>query len=74
MKITDFKVMTFDVIGTLIDFEAGVLNGFRALGGEKAAAATDDEIFEPYIRARNQFYGRSSAAMKDVYLAVANEL
>jgi putative hydrolase of the HAD superfamily len=74
MKLTDFKVMTFDVVGTLIDFESGVLNGMRAVGGEKAVAATDDEIFEPYLRGRAEFYGRSSYAMKHVYQYVANEL
>jgi putative hydrolase of the HAD superfamily len=73
MKFTDFKVMTFDVVGTLIDFEAGVLGAVRTLGGPKAAAASDDEIFEPYKRGRDKFYGRSSFAMKDVYLSLANE-
>lgn len=73
MKFTDFKVMTFDVVGTLIDFEAGVLTAVRALGGPKAAAASDDEIFGPYKRGRDKFYGRSSFAMKDVYLSLANE-
>ncbi|WP_371348016.1 HAD-IA family hydrolase [Ancylobacter sp. IITR112] len=73
MKFTDFKVMTFDVVGTLIDFETGVLGAVRALGGPKAAAASDDEIFEPYKRGRDKFYGRSSFAMKDVYLSLATE-
>ncbi|WP_407049852.1 HAD-IA family hydrolase [Methyloraptor flagellatus] len=73
MKLTDFKVMTFDVVGTLIDFEKGVLDSIRRLGGPKAAAASDDEIFEPYKRGRDKFYGRSSFAMKDVYLHLAKE-
>jgi len=29
MKFSDFKVMTFDVVGTLIDFETGVLQAVR---------------------------------------------
>ncbi|MBK3745847.1 HAD-IA family hydrolase [Paraburkholderia aspalathi] len=74
MKITDFKVMTFDVVGTLIDFEAGVLNATRSIGGERAAKLTDDEIFGPYVRGRDAHYGRSSYAMKDVYLHMAKEL
>ncbi|MFC3323625.1 HAD-IA family hydrolase [Mesorhizobium cantuariense] len=74
MKISEFKIMTFDVVGTLIDFETGVLNAVRALGGDKAAAASDDDIFEPYLRGRDKFYGRSSFAMKDVYLSLASEL
>lgn len=73
VKITDFKVMTFDVVGTLIDFESGILSAVRSLGGPKAAAASDDEIFEPYKRGRDKFYGRSSFAMKDVYLSLATE-
>jgi putative hydrolase of the HAD superfamily len=74
MKISDFKVMTFDMVGTIIDFETGVLNAVRALGGPKAAAATDDEIFEPYKRGRDKFYGRSSEVFGDVYLSLAEEL
>ena len=73
MKLCDFKVMTFDVVGTLIDFETGVLTAVRTLGGPKAEQASDDEIFEPYKRGRDKFYGRSSFAMKDVYLSLANE-
>jgi putative hydrolase of the HAD superfamily len=74
MKITDFKVLTFDVVGTLIDFESGVLTATRALGGEKARNLSDDEIFAPYLRGRDIFNGRSSSAMRDVYLHMAEEL
>lgn len=74
MSLTAFKVLTFDIVGTLIDFEKGVLDAMRALGGEKAVNASDDQIFEVYKRGRAAFYGRSSFAMKDVYLFVANEL
>ncbi|MFT3988997.1 HAD-IA family hydrolase [Aestuariivirga sp.] len=73
MKLTDFKVMSFDVVGTLIDFETGVLNAIRRLGGPKAAKASDDEIFEPYKRGRDRFHGRASVAMKDVYHHLASE-
>ena len=51
-KLTDFKVLTFDVVGTLINFEKGVLDSVRRLGGEAARALTDDQIFAPYIRGR----------------------
>jgi putative hydrolase of the HAD superfamily len=74
MRLTDFKVLTFDVVGTLIDFETGLLRGMRAAGGPKAQAASDDEIFEPYKGGRDKFPGPSSFAMKDVYLHVAKEL
>jgi putative hydrolase of the HAD superfamily len=74
MKLNDFKVMTFDVVGTLIDFETGVLNAVRALGGSGASKLSDEEIFAPYLRGRAKFYGRSSYAMRDVYLSLAAEL
>jgi putative hydrolase of the HAD superfamily len=74
MKIADFKVMTFDIVGTCIDFETGVLKAIRAFGGPKAAAASDDEIFEPYVRGRDKFHGRTSEVFDQVYLSLAEEL
>lgn len=74
MKLTDFKVLTFDVVGTLIDFERGVLASVRRLGGPAANDLTDDQIFEPYMRGRAAFPGRSSHAMAHVYLSLAKEL
>ncbi|AOJ15483.1 HAD-IA family hydrolase [Burkholderia vietnamiensis] len=74
MKLTDFKVLTFDVVGTLIDFERGVLTSVRRLGGPAAKDLTDDQIFEPYMRGRAAFPGRSSCAMANVYLSLAKEL
>ena len=49
MALSDFKVLTFDVVGTLIDFETGVLDAVRRIGGPAAAKLTDDEIFAPYL-------------------------
>ena len=31
MRLTDFKVLTFDCYGTLIDWETGILNALRPL-------------------------------------------
>ena len=44
MALRDFKVLTFDVVGTLIDFETGVLNAVRRIGGPAAAKLSDDAI------------------------------
>lgn len=74
MRLADFKVLTFDVVGTLIDFETGILDAFRTIGGPEAKGLTDDEIFAPYLEGRRKFYGRSSQIMRDVYLHVAHEL
>lgn len=74
MKLADFKVLTFDVVGTLIDFERGVLTSVRRLGGPAAENLTDDQIFAPYLRGRAAFPGRSSREMANVYLSLAKEL
>lgn len=74
MKLTDFKVLTFDVVGTLIDFEGGVLTSVRRLGAAAAKDLTDDQIFEPYMRGRAKFPGRSSKEMARVYQSLAAEL
>jgi putative hydrolase of the HAD superfamily len=74
MALRDFKVLTFDVVGTLIDFETGVLNAVRRIGGPAAAKLTDDEIFGPYIAGRDEHHGRSSFAFKFVYLHLAKDL
>lgn len=74
MKLTDFKILTFDVVGTLIDFESGVLASVRRLGGAAAKDLTDDAIFAPYMRGRATYPGRSSKAMARVYQSLAAEL
>lgn len=74
MRLADFKVLTFDVVGTLIDFEKGILDAFRAVGGPNVKGLTDDELFAPYLEGRKKFYGRMSEVMRDVYLHVAREL
>ena len=74
MSFDKFKVLTFDVVGTLIDFEKGVLDSVRRLGGPAAQKLSDDDIFEPYKRGREAFPGRSSQAMFHVYLSLAKEL
>ena len=73
MSFSGFKLLTFDVVGTLIDFERGVLDAVRSLGDD-ARELSDDEIFRPYVEARDLYPGRSSQSMRDVYLHVAKEL
>ena len=74
MSFADFKVLTFDIVGTCIDFEKGILDGVRAIGGAAASRLTDDEIFKPYLAGRTNFPGRSSVVMRDVYIHTAREL
>jgi putative hydrolase of the HAD superfamily len=54
MALKDRKVMTFDVVGTLIDFETGILEYVH--GRAKAAGVTlsDRDILETYAAAEDQ--------------------
>ena len=74
MSFRDFKVLTFDVVGTLIDFESGILRAVRRISGKTPAELSDDRIFESYKRRRDAHYERSSEVMGLVYLHLAKEL
>lgn len=74
MDFSSFKVMTFDIVGTCIDFERGVLDAVRRIGGEKARALSDDQIFAPYLKGRELNYGRSSEVFSAVYRHLAEDL
>lgn len=74
MELSNFKVLTFDVVGTLIDFEKGLLEAVRRIGGGATDALGDNTIFEAYKRGRERYPGRSSGAMADVYRSLAGEL
>ena len=71
---SNFKVLTFDVVGTLIDFETGVLAAVRKISGKTPAELSDDVIFESYKRGRDKHYERSSEVMFHVYRYLAKEL
>ncbi len=74
MSFANFKVLTFDVVGTLIDFETGVLSAVRKISGKTPAELSDEQIFEPYKRGRDKHYERSSEVMFHVYRHLAKEL
>lgn len=50
MALHDFKVLTFDVVGTLIDFEAGMLAYLRHAVPD--SDVTDDQFLAAYREAR----------------------
>jgi putative hydrolase of the HAD superfamily len=74
MDFSNFKVLTFDVVGTLIDFETGVLDAVRSISGKTAAELSDDQIFASYKRGRDAHPERSSEVMFHVYRHLATEL
>ena len=53
MPLTDRKVMTFDVVGTLIDFETGILDYVRARARAAGVEITDRAILEAYAVAED---------------------
>jgi 2-haloalkanoic acid dehalogenase type II len=50
MKLTDFKVLTFDCYGTLIDWESGMLTALAPLVGRAGRELTRNEILEAHAR------------------------
>jgi len=48
MKLTDFKALTFDVYGTLIDWESGMVAGLKPLTDRVGHALTRDQILEAH--------------------------
>lgn len=50
MKLTDFKALTFDCYGTLIDWESGMVNGLKPLTQQLTEPLTRDQILEAHAR------------------------
>jgi 2-haloacid dehalogenase len=50
MRLTDFKVLTFDCYGTLIDWETGIFDGLRSLAGRSRRAVSRDQALEEFGR------------------------
>jgi len=48
MNLTDKTILTFDVVGTLIDFENGIATYVRSVLPETGAALSDDEILAAF--------------------------
>jgi len=50
MRLTDFKVLTFDCYGTLIDWETGIINALRPLLRNDPAERSHEEILASFAR------------------------
>lgn len=50
MKLHDFRVLSFDCYGTLIDWEAGILAALAPLARKAASNLGPDQILEAYAR------------------------
>ena len=50
MQLTDFKVLTFDCYGTLIDWETGIHEALKPLAARSGKAFTKDQVLETHAR------------------------
>ncbi len=50
MKLSDFKVLTFDCYGTLIDWESGMVAALKSLTGRISTFLSRDEVLEAHAR------------------------
>lgn len=50
MRLSDFKVLTFDCYGTLIDWEGGIIEALKPLTDRVKRELTRDEILEAHAR------------------------
>jgi 2-haloalkanoic acid dehalogenase type II len=50
MRLTDYKALSFDCYGTLIDWESGMIEGLRGLTSRVQRPLTRDQILEAHAR------------------------
>jgi 2-haloacid dehalogenase/putative hydrolase of the HAD superfamily len=50
MRLTDFKVLSFDCYGTLIDWETGICAALQPLAARSGQAFTRDQLLEAHAR------------------------
>lgn len=55
MKFGDFNTLTFDVVGTLIDFETGILEWFRPTLRRYGVSKSDGEILTAFAAVEDKY-------------------
>ena len=55
IRLDDFNTLTFDVVGTLIDFETGILDWFRPVLGRHGVSKSDEEILSAFAAAEDGY-------------------
>ncbi|HXV73987.1 MAG TPA: HAD family hydrolase, partial [Sphingomonadales bacterium] len=69
MRLGDFKALSFDCYGTLIDWERGLLGMLRPWLGRHGVAASDDEVLEVYADCEHECQASMAKAPYPVILA-----
>ena len=70
MELSDFRVLTFDCYGTLIDWESGMVAGLRPLTDKLDRELSRDEILETHGRFESAQQRQTPALAYDRLLAV----
>jgi putative hydrolase of the HAD superfamily len=55
VRLRDFSTLTFDVVGTLIDFEAGIVGWFRPTLRERGLSKADEEILTAFAAVEDRY-------------------
>jgi 2-haloacid dehalogenase len=50
MRLTEFKILTFDCYGTLIDWETGIVNALRPLFANELVGRSRDDVLAAFAR------------------------
>ena len=70
MKLTDFKVFTFDCYGTLIDWERGILDSLAPLAARAPGAIARDQILKSFAQLEHSQQEQTPAMPYSQLLAV----
>ena len=55
IRLRDFNTLTFDVVGTLIDFETGILDWFRPTLRKHGASKTNEKILTAFATVEGEY-------------------
>lgn len=70
MRLTDFKALTFDCYGTLIDWESGMMQGLAGLVAKSCHKLRRDQVLEAHARHESRQQRQTPAKRYSELLAV----
>jgi 2-haloacid dehalogenase len=70
VKLTDYKALTFDVYGTLIDWESGMITGLKPLTDKLAKPLSRDEILQTHAHYESSTQAQTPGKLYSQILAV----
>jgi putative hydrolase of the HAD superfamily len=70
MRLTDFKALTFDCYGTLIDWESGMVDGLKPLTAKLGREISRDQVLEAHARHESSQQAFTPAKSYDALLPI----